>query len=312
MQAPNRHMRYRRSVYRKKRIKIAIISTVCAVAVLVLLFTVIGNALGDKVDENVSKRKSSATSKQETVHAEVKSVRSFPVPLSADNSKLSTRLARTVENGYTDVCFDLNTADGALLYSSPISQSLGKQSTELELWKLEDAIKLCDDNGLYVTGTLRLNDFHNDDDLARSAALGYYAAQAAEVLRAGVDDVLLYVGEIPVERYAELVGLAEDIHRLCPSAHIGISLPASVYSSYPDTVDMLWTAFDYLAADLSVPTDGVDAADYVNEKLGSMLYYLLRHNVRVLVPYTDDVSLTERIAAAVTSNGSQNIQIMPQ
>ena len=75
---------------------------------------------------------------------------------------------------------------------------------------------------------------------------------------------------------------------------------------------MLWNAFDYLAADLSVPTEGADAANYVSEKLGSMLYYLLRHNVRVLVPYTDDATLNERIVSAVTSNGSQNIQIMTQ
>lgn len=305
-------MRYRRSVYRKKRIKIIVISSLCAIVVLVLLLVIIGNALGSKVDKNVTKRNSDATSTDGTTHAEVRSVFAYPVQLSVNNSKLSTRLANAAANGYSDVCFDLNSADGTLLYSSPISQSLGRQSAGLDLWSLEEAIKLCDENGLYATGTVHLCDFYSDDDLTRSASLGYYAVQIAEALRSGVGDVLVYVAEIPTERYTELVGLAEEVHRLCPDGRVGISLPTSVYSSSPDTADMLWSAFDYLAVDASVPTEGVDAADYVGEQLGGMLYYLLRYNVRVLVPYTDDAVLHERIITSVTSNGSKNIQIMVQ
>lgn len=303
-------MRYRRSVYRKKRIKIIVSVTASVLLLIVILFVIVGNSLGNKVEEYTSKRSSKATETEQTVHASVSSVNAYPVPLSAENSKLSTRLAKAAANGYTQVCFELDSADGALLYSSPIAQSLGKQPSGLELWKLDDVAKLCDDSGLYAIGIVHLSDFYKNDDLARSAAMGYYAAQVAEALRSGVDDVLIYVGNIPTERYTEVSELAKQIRRLCPDGSIGISLPAYVYAD-SNTVDRLWEAFDYLAVDLSVPDDGVDAADHVGNSLGNMLYYLLRYNVRVLVPYTDDADLAARITQAVTANGSNNIQIMP-
>lgn len=312
MNRPNRHMRYRRSVYRKKRIKIIVISSLCAIAVLVLLFMIIGNALGDKVEENVTKRSDKNTAAEQKEHADVKSVVSYPVPLSSSDSKLSTRLSRISADGYSAVCFDLDSPDGTLLYSSPISQTLGKQSSGGDLWKLEDAVKLCKDNGLYATGIVHIRDFNNDDDLARSAALGYYAAQISEALRAGVDEVLIFAKDVPIDRYSELLGLAQEVHRLCPDGIVGISLPSSVYSEAYGTADMLWAEFDYLAVDASVPPEGTDAADHVSNCLGSMLYYLLRYNVRVLVPLTEDTALYDRIVDAVTSNGSNNIQIMPQ
>ena len=42
-----------------------------------------------------------------------------------------------------------------------------------------------------------------------------------------------------------------------------------------------------------------------------MLYYLLRYNMRALVPSTQDTALAEKIVEAIKSNGSQNIQFMP-
>lgn len=306
-------MRYRRSVYRKKRIKATVIVTVSAIALLTLLFAIIGNALGKKVDDSISKRKNTSVTSSEE-HAELESVRAYPVPLSADGSTLSSRLAQASQKGYAAVCLELNSKNGSLLYSSPLSQALGRQDGSNSLRTLENIVKLCGENGLYSVGIIHLKEFNTDDDLARAAAIGYYSALASEALRAGMDDVLLYIEEMPSERYGELKTLADEVHRLCPTGHVGLSLPASAFSaSDSDSIaDSMWSAFDYLAADLSHPTEGEDAASYVSDKLGGMLYYLLRFNVRVIVPYTDDASLAERITAAVTSNGSENILIMPQ
>lgn len=306
-------MRYRRSVYRKKRIKAVIIVTVSAIAVLTLLFAIIGNALGKKVDAGIEKRKN-PSSTPTAEHAELDSVHAYPVPISADGSTLASRLAQAAKKGYSAVCLELNSKDGTLLYSSPLSQSLGRQNASTGLRTLDSAAKLCSENGLYSVGIIYLKDFNTDDDLARTAAIGYYSALAAEALRAGTDDVLLYVSKVPSEYYAELKTLADEVHRLCPTGHIGISLPTEAFSASENDslADSMWSAFDYLAADFSQPTDGEDAASYVSSQLGSMLYYLLRFNVRVIVPYTDDSSLAERITAAVTSNGSHNILIMPQ
>ena len=313
MRTPDRHMRYRRSVYRKKRIKVIIITTVCSIGLAFLLFVIIGNALDSKIEDNVEKRKEKTDTAQATEHSTVKSVYAYPIALSDESSKLSTRLSNAKESGYTDVCFQLNSPYGTWLYSSPVAQSLGKQITGAELWSLSEVAELCDENGLYSSGIIYLNDFNSDNDLNRSAALGYYSAQISEALREGIDDVLVYVGDIPVEQYAELQGLAEDVHRLCPDGRIGISLPPSIFANADMSthIDALWSSFDYLAVDLSTPPEGAEPTNYINEQLGSMLYYLLRYNVRALLPYTDDPSLFDQAANAVRSNGSQNIQMMP-
>ena len=51
MNRPNRHMRYRRSVYRKNQIRIGITISVIALVVLFLLFVIIGNVFFSKVNE---------------------------------------------------------------------------------------------------------------------------------------------------------------------------------------------------------------------------------------------------------------------
>ncbi len=312
MRTPNRHIKYRRSVYRKNNIKIIIITSLVAIIVTVLLFVIIGNIIGNKVEENISKRNEKNTQSEQTEHTLIKSVKSYPVMLSDENSKLSSRLSNITKNGYTDVSFKLNSSEGVLLYASPVAQSLGRQSSGVNLWSLEEAIQLCKENGLYSTGIIHLSDFYTDDDLARTVSLGYYSAQIAEALRSGIDDILIFAKDIPIEQYYELSGLAKEIHRLCPEGKIGLSLPSSVFSNqeFSETVDAVWNSFDYLAVDLSVVPDDTTVIDYVNDNLGSMLYYLLRYNIRVLVPYSDDLSVISVITDTVTSNGTQNIQFI--
>ena len=316
MNTPNRHMRYRRSVYRKRRIKIIAITASCAVVVLALLFVIIGNVLGNRTDGEDGEQ-SEGDTEQGFVdgHTPVREVRACHVPLNEDGTSLSGRLSSAVRGGYSDVCFELDTADGKLLYISEIAQRFGKQTSgATDMRTLSSIVNLLDSNQVYSIGITHISDFSSDDDLVRSAASGFYAAQIAEALRAGVDDVLIYVGEIPTERYGELIGLADLIHRLSPEGKIGLSLPASVLSSADSSelVDKLWNAFDYLAADLSVKdnTEG-DAAEQIGNELGGMLYYLLRYSMRVLVPSTDDAAQAQRIADAVWASGAKSIQIMP-
>ena len=314
MQSQNRHLKYRRNIYRKRRIKIILLSCLSAIAFIAVLFILIGNALGNRVADNITKRSSKESNVEQAEHTIVPSVRSYPIPLFEETSKLSTRLTRAYENGYTEVCFEFNSkASGDLLYSSPIAKSLGKQTDSTSLWSVEEIVQLCDKNNLYATGIIYLNEFYVDNDLARSAALGYYSAQISEILRGGIDDVLICVDQLPLEQYDELIELANEIHRLCPDGRIGISLPPEIFANQDtsNVVDKIWGAFDYLAVDISVIPEGINSTDHIQQKLGGMLYYLLRLNVRVLVPYSNDPAVLTALSDAVTSNGSQNIQFMP-
>ena len=314
MQSQNRHLKYRRNIYRKRRIRIILLSCLSAIAFIAVLFILIGNALGNKVDNNITKRSNKESKVEQTEHTVVQSVRSYPIPLFEESSKLSTRLTKAYENGYTEVCLEFNSkSSGELLYSSPIAKSLGKQVDNSSLWSIDEIVQQCDKNNLYATGIIYLNEFYIDNDLARSAALGYYSAQISEILRGGIDDVLICVNQLPTEQYDELIELANEIHRLCPDGRIGISLPPEIFANQDtsNVVDKIWGAFDYLAVDITVIPEGINSTDHIQQKLGSMLYYLLRLNVRVLVPYSNDPAVLTALSDAVTSNGSQNIQFMP-
>ena len=309
MNRPNRHMRYRRSVYRRKRIKAIAICSAVAVLVLALLFLVIGNLIGNKVDESIESRKSRETKVQDQGYITPKSVNAYPIKLYDEDAGLSARLKKLSADGYKEICFDLDTNDGSLLYSSQVAAELDRQNAGASLTKLSDVTAISKELGLYTIAITHIPDFFNDNDLIRSAALGYHSALIAEALRAGVDEVLVFVSDVSIERYEELIALSDAVKKLCPDGTLGISLPVSAFSEAQDTTvaNKLLDAFDYLSADLTVYP-----SDEVGDALGQMLYYLLRYNVRVLLPYSEDSTTVYQMITAVNDSGSQNIQIMPQ
>jgi hypothetical protein len=94
---------------------------------------------------------------------------------------------------------------------------------------------------------------------------------------------------------------------------IGSPVSAFADAQNATVIDELWNAFDYFAADLTHCTGGeVDAAEQISGELGQMLYYLLRYNARVLLPYPPNTDELSSIISAVNDSGSENIQIMPQ
>ncbi|MBE6535303.1 MAG: hypothetical protein E7677_01595 [Ruminococcaceae bacterium] len=317
MNRSGRRVSYRRRAYRKNRIKL-ILGVIAAVLVTVFIALVIaGNVIGDKVEDNVTKRTGKVTQTEALPHGEVKKVLAYPVPIYVEGSSLlATRIKNASDEGYTDACFFLDGADGSLTYNSDVAISLGKHASQADMPTLKKAMEAFHDKSMHTVGMTYLSEFNTDDDLTRSAAIGYYSALISEALRSGVDDVLIYVGEIPVERYAELSELARDVHRLCPDGKIGLSLPTSVLSDQENSelIDGLWDYFDYLAADLTTIEAGEEQtlSDAMDTSLGGMLYFLLRYDMRVLVPHASDPTQMAQILETVKQNGSENIQIIQQ
>ncbi len=315
MNRPQKSIKYRRSVYRKNRIKvIALTATVTAIAIS-LVFLIVGNLLGNKVEDYEESRKKRQSAETDATHSAVTSINAYRVPLNEDGSNFSTRVQNAKKNGYSAACFYLDTKDGRLLYPSEVAQEQGKQTSSdtSGLRSLKNAVSTFEDSDLYTVGITHVSSFGTDDDLSRAVAIGYHSALVSEALRAGVDDVLIYVPDVPSDRYGELISLADEVRRLCPTdGKIGLSLPPSFFTAEnaQSSFDSLFSAFDYVAIDLCSPPEGTSLADYADTSLADMLYYLLRYNVRVLLPNTD----ADTLAAArevVSAKGSQNIQIMP-
>ena len=315
MRKRGRNIRYRRSIYQKNGIRLYILIALGVVVAAVLLFVAIGNSLGNKVEESESKREAAkATDTGAEDHSLPRNVSAYPVPLSADGSRLESRLNDAVSLGYTDICFLLDTEDDTLLYRSDVAVSMGYLSSDASLWRLDDASGLFRERDLYLVGVTHLSRMNTENDLERSIAAGYYTARISEALRAGVDDVLIHPVKMSENIYTEIVKIADEVHRLCPDSTVGISVTPEAVSSEngAELIDLLWNSFDYIAVDVNQePEEGVTPSESIDRKLGGMLYYLLRYNMRVLVPYSDDAEMTAAIKAAVISNGTENIQIMP-
>ena len=310
MSTPHAHMRYRRSVYRKRKIRIIVITTLCVLAVLAILFIIIGNVLGNKVSDRIPTYESSGNKSATDEHVVVKDVNAYPVLLEQAGSQLGGRIDSAVSKGYSDVCFSLTDASGALMYASPTAKALGKQIGAENLRSPEEVAKVFSDKGVYSIAVLYATELENDNALLRSAAMGYYAALCAELLSAGINEVLIYVQDVPVDTCSELITLASEIHRLSEGkGYVGLSLPSTVFSheQNAELVTEVWNEYDYLAVDLCKG----ETADQIGDELATMLYDLIRRNVRVLVPNTSDTELNTAIKQVVTSKGAKSIQIMP-
>ena len=296
MNNQNRHARYRRSVYRRRRIKAISIAAICILVALMIAFLVVGSILSNRSDGRTDDRGNAPNTSGNIQKSEI-TVNSYFVPLAQDGSTLGERLSTATSKGYTDVCFELDNENGYLYYQSETAAALGKQkSAAADLRTLSGIISLTSSRELYCTGITYVSELRSNNDLVRSAAIGYHAALIAEALRAGVDDVLVIPGELDDERYDEFIKLANEVHRLAEGKNIGIALPASVFTSEnsTDIIYMLSREFDFLAVEIDENTD-----------MSGLIFYLLSYNVRVLVP---DAETADRVRA---ERAHQNIQIMP-
>lgn len=316
-----RRVSYRQRVYRRRKIKYISIICVIALAALFVIFLIIGNILDRKVEDTVARLdelESNAPHSSDTgeaPHAAPKSIHASPTALSAEGTSLDSRLAAIQSSGITAACFELDSKDGVLLYSSPTAQDLGYQSTDTSLWHLKNAIAKFDAHGLYAIGITHVSRLDDTDDLARSAAIGYHSALIAEALRDGVDEVLVIAPSAESQRLEELIRLADEVHRLVPDGKIGVSLtyPLPEYESTSkefsdELLTKLWSSFDFFALDVCA---GGATADEAEGRMGELLYYVLRYNMRILIP-SNDPELAEELARICEQRGFENLQFMPQ
>lgn len=295
MNSQKRHARYRQSVYRKRKIKTVLITVICVLIALIIAFLAIGSILGGRADGTDNGRNDPPATSGGIKKSEI-SINSRFVALARDGSTLGERLATATSQGYSNVCFDLDTDGGALYYQSEIATLLGKQKNAAnDLRTLSGIVSITTSRSLYCTGITYVSELRSNNDLVRSAAIGYHAALIAEVLRAGINDVLVMPGDIGEERYDELIKLADEVHRLADGKKVGITLPISAFTSdnSADIIYKMAQAFDFIAVEIDENTD-----------MSGLVFYLLSYNVRVLVP---DAEMAERVRV---ERGHENIQIM--
>jgi hypothetical protein len=311
-----RHAQYRKSLYRKKRVKaIALISAVVLVA-LFILFLIIGNILHKKTEQNApGKNNSQQSTETDTGTSTIptaNTVGAYALPLLEDGSNFSDRLA-SIPNNAESVCIALNTTDGTLLYRSELSSSLPYLSFSGDATSLSGSISRIKERGLYVTAILYVPSFGESNDLLRDVYLTSWCSVAVESIRSGVGDCLLAprsASSDDVEKICELAALIREIE---PKATVGCLLPGDVIGAENSEVliDKLSKNFSYLCLNTTDHKEDEDVENYVSSKITNMQMQLIYYKMRVLLPHSPDTATQQKYIDVAKKYNITSWQIKP-
>ena len=306
----NRHVQYRRSIYRKRRIRTIVITVIVSIALLVALFLIIGNVFFDKTNEESPRNKHKET---ETVlpslpAESVRQINGACVSLEGSLKSVSSAISSCAQSGAKEISVRLNSSDGKLVHHSDIASRLGYSILGNGTISVSAIVQEADEYSLYVSGIYYVSSFAEDDELARSVKVAELATVISESLRAGLDEVILLAPDITAEQCSEIGHLISEIRAFVPEAVIGFALPdAIVGSADAELIDSLAMSTSFIALDLTRKKDS-DPIAFAEERTGSMQYYLLRYKMRVLIPLSENTDTKAALIEAVESKGIHNWQ----
>ena len=306
-------LRYRGARYRRRRISAVIIPIVAVFVVLTVLFFVIGNALNDKTQgENENHNGDGAqvpTAETEKQNAVPSSVVAYALDIEgAAAASLAENISALSGKGAKAVSVRVKGSGGALLYNSAVAKAMGYQSGS-GLLNIENLVSRAESRGMYVSAFLELEALAETNAEVRALKLAYEASVASELCSAGVDDVMIYARDAGSKDVSELVRLADSIKAINRNARIGIALDQTFFKSENSAVDIdeLSAAFDFLGLKFSA-AEGVDVTEELERVIGEELYYILRYNVRIVVPSPSSEENAQKISAILSEESVGNVQ----
>lgn len=309
----NRHMQYRKSIYRKRRIRTILILSCSAAVIAFVLFIIIGTALHNKTQSKNTDIFEDQTYQKETSGLKnAQPIGAYALPLLQDGSNFSDRL-RAIPETAGAVCINLNREDGTLLYSSELTQNISGISVAPDASGIASAVSSIDSNDLYISSVLYVPSFENENDLIEDIELSIWGAVACEALREGVGDVLIIAPSLEVEDMQKLYLLADRIHAAVPDSVIGFLLSDTILTDTQKTslVDELNKHFNYLALDTSSFSAEDDPVEYIENRTSKMQLDLMYYKMRVLLPYSSDTVTQQKYIETVEKYNISSWQILP-
>lgn len=306
----NRHVQYRRSIYRKRRTRTVIITVIALLALLFVLFLIIGNVFFDKTNDGYEKDSPQQTEAElPALPAEsVRQINGAAISLAGDRDSVYDSITSCAESGAKEISVRLNSSDGKLYHHSDIASRLAYSTLGSTDVSISELTQKADEHSLYVSGIYYVSSFSETDELARSVRLVELATVISESLRAGLDEVILLAPDITAEQCGEITHLISEIRAFVPDAVIGFALPdAIVGSADAEVIDSLAMSTSFLALDLTRYGES-DPVEFAEERTGSMLYSLLRYKMRVLIPVSESSDTQNKLIDAVESAGVHNWQ----
>ena len=290
-------MDYRRPMRRRRRIRtILIVSGIC-LAVALLLFFWIGNIFFDKLDIPEENKKPTQTEQESPAlpASSVKKVQAPMISLRNGTKAAQKAIQAAAEDDKTALSLSLCDREGNLLYRSEVAKRLSMSIGTGEA----DLSALCataDSTDIYLCGIFTLKAMNEENPLDRSVYLSEAAAVIAEAYSYGLRDIVLRAPSATPESVDELLRLHDTIKSFESDLVLGLALPDTFVAS-PDAEVLQTLAYrcDYLALDLSRYGEE-EPADAADAQINTMLYYLLRYEMRVIIPAEAEEAVAEKVA----------------
>ena len=283
---------YRQNRYKKRKIRnILIISAVCLV-VLFLLFVISGNLLGKKVETQKSNRDKAQTTDATPTDTATYSIEAYPVDISS-GSDVAAQIKALSGNGVRAVSIHLTDPDGKLLIRSDLAVSLGYQGRAEDVGDFSSVISRAKYYDMFTSALLDLQFLSEKDAKQRAVRMAYEAALAAEVSEAGASEVVFRAPSADATQTELLVDFANNVKSINDTVVIGILLPREFFyqDSSAENIAKLTECFDVIGIDVSeLPDEANDVPQYIENVFAesNLKYYVLRYNMRVLLPSISD------------------------
>lgn len=307
-------MQYRRSIYRKRKIKTVVISSIVAFIVIFALFLVIGTMLHDKTQESQTQKNTgiSSNEKDNSSLATARTVGAYALPLLEDGSKFSERLAKIPPTA-SAVFVNLNTKDGVLLYRSELSSKFSHITTHSDASALSDSVTNIEREGFYISAALYVPSFSEKNDLTKEIHLSTWTSVACEAIREGVGDVLLIAPSMDSDDIDRVCNMADSIHNTIEKSVVGIVLPSFVFEEEDmiAIVNKLSEHFNYISLDTTDYKTADDALTHVKDRIVAFQHYLLQYKMRVILPRSSDATVQQEYIDLAASYNIVNWQILP-
>ena len=310
MRGRNSSKYYRKSSYKKRKLRnILIISAICLL-VLFLLFVIFGNRLNKKMqEERVDRDKAQTTVAPEANTAEY-AIEAYSLDI-ASGADVSAQLKELSSLGVKSVSIKLTDSSGKLLIKSELARSLGCQSSSDGFVDISKVISTSKYYGMFTSAVLDLGCISEKDAKQRAVRLAYEASLAVEVSEKGIGDVIVRASGADASHTELLVDFANRVKSINDAVVLGVALPESFFcqESSAEDIAKLAECFDIIGLDISsIPKDYKNEIEYIERVFSesNIKYYVLRYNMRVLLPNT--ATEDDELRTVLQENSIQNWQ----
>lgn len=306
---------YRRGGYKKRKWRIIIAVVLVSLVVLTSLFLIIGNILNQKTNESDGTSKSSTQNTLNNTESDIKikyTVKAYNIDLTGLSlGQFSEKLSALSENGVNVISLKLTDDNGYPLYSSDIVKNFGYGSYSESMLSLSTVFSKIDAYGMIATCYVNITSNMQENAKTRTILAAYEAAIISEISEAGSKDIILCPSALSTDDSAELTDLSKSIKNINSNTIIGIAIPSEMLKSQQNELfaNDLTKAFDFIAIDLT-KINGEDFIERTDGEISENLYYILRYNARVLLPYNDDISVQDELLKILEQNGINNWQFI--